>query len=113
MGDFTSSSVPGCRAPHVWLAGGRSLYDALGPDYSLLRFDPGADVSGLIAAAGQRGLPMRLVEVDDAEARKLYGRALVLVRPDQHVAWRGETAPGDPGGLVDLIRGGGPGRRAA
>ena len=40
MGTFTSSSVPGCRAPHLWLEGRRSLYDALGPDYTLLRFDP-------------------------------------------------------------------------
>src|SRR5262249_30135103 len=47
MADFTSSSVPGCRAPHVWLRDGRSLYDALGADYSLLRFDPAADAAGL------------------------------------------------------------------
>jgi hypothetical protein len=39
MGTFTSSTVPGCRAPHVRLEGRRSLYDAMGPDYTLLRLD--------------------------------------------------------------------------
>jgi hypothetical protein len=34
-----------------------------------------------------------------------YGAALVLVRPDQHVAWRGDSAPADPARLIDLIRG--------
>jgi len=108
MGDFTPSSVPGCRAPHIWLRDGRSLYDALGADYTLLRLDPTADVSGLMAAAERRGLPLALLDVDDAEARRLYGRPLTLVRPDQHVAWRGEAAPGDPGSLIDLVRGAGP-----
>jgi hypothetical protein len=35
MGSFTPSTVPGCRAPHFWLADGRSLYDAFGPGYTL------------------------------------------------------------------------------
>ena len=47
MGTFTSTTVPGCRAPHVWIEGRRSLYDAMGPDYTLLRFDPTAQVAGL------------------------------------------------------------------
>ncbi|HEY0441501.1 MAG TPA: FAD-dependent oxidoreductase, partial [Xanthobacteraceae bacterium] len=40
MDQFTPSTVPGCRTPHIWLDDGRSLYDAMGPDYTLLRFDP-------------------------------------------------------------------------
>jgi len=39
MHDFTSSTVPGCRAPHLWLSDGRSFHDALGPDYTLIRTD--------------------------------------------------------------------------
>ena len=39
MGSFTASTVPGCRAPHFRLGDGRSLYDAFGSDYTLLRFD--------------------------------------------------------------------------
>jgi 2-polyprenyl-6-methoxyphenol hydroxylase-like FAD-dependent oxidoreductase len=39
LSDFTPSTFPGCRTPHLWLADGRSLYDALGPGFTLLRFD--------------------------------------------------------------------------
>ena len=52
MADFTPSTVPGCRTPHLWLADGRSLYDAVGPDYTLLRFDLAADPVPLLDAAG-------------------------------------------------------------
>jgi hypothetical protein len=105
MGTFTSSTVPGCRAPHVWLEGQRSLYDAMGPDYALLRFDPTADVTGILAAAAQRGLPLAVLDVRSREASQFYRHRLVLVRPDQHVAWRGDEEPADTLDLVDLVRG--------
>jgi 2-polyprenyl-6-methoxyphenol hydroxylase-like FAD-dependent oxidoreductase len=105
MGSFTSSSVPGCRAPHVWLAPGRSLYDAAGAGFALLRFDASAAVGDIVAAAAKRGVPLKLIDVDDAPARELYARKLVLMRPDQHVAWRGDAAPPDPLALIDLVRG--------
>jgi hypothetical protein len=105
MGRFTSSSVPGCRAPHVWLATGRSLYDAAGAGFALLRFDPSAAVDGIVGAAGKRGVPLTLIDIDDEAARALYARKLALVRPDQHVAWRGNAAPADPLDLIDLVRG--------
>ena len=107
MGDFAASTVPGCRLPHLWLRDGRSLYDALGPDYTLIRTDPAAPVSGIVAAAAQRGVPLAVLDVDAAEARSLYARNLVLARPDQHVAWRGDGEPPDPIGLIDLVRGAG------
>src|SRR4029077_1271453 len=105
MSDFTPSSVPGCRAPHVWLRDGRSLYDALGPDYTLLRFDPAVRVAGLVEAAARRRVPLAVVDVAASDARPLYARNLVLVRPDQHVAWRGNCERAEPLGLVDLVRG--------
>jgi len=105
MGRFTSSSVPGCRAPHFWLCDGRSLYDALGEGYSLIRFAPDVAISGLMAAAAQRGMPLFVLDVDDAEAAELYARKLALVRPDQHVAWRGDKEPAAPMDLIDLVRG--------
>jgi 2-polyprenyl-6-methoxyphenol hydroxylase-like FAD-dependent oxidoreductase len=105
MYDFTPSSVPGCRAPHVWLRDGRSLYDALGPDYTLLRFDPAVGVAGLVEAAARRRVPLAVVDIAASDARPLYGRNVVLVRPDQHVAWRGDGEPAEPLGLVDLVRG--------
>ena len=105
MGTFTSSTVPGCRAPHVWLEGRRSLYDAMGPNYTLLRLDPTAPVAGIVAAAAQRGLPLAVLDVGPREASQPYRHKLVLVRPDQHVAWRGDAEPADTLNLVDLVRG--------
>ena len=105
MGTFTSTTVPGCRAPHMWIEGRRSLYDAMGPDYTLLRLDPTVRVNGIVAAAAQRGLPLAVLDVKSREVTEFYRHKLVLVRPDQHVAWRGDAEPADPLDLVDLVRG--------
>ena len=105
MGDFTPSTVPGCRTPHLWLRDGRSLYDALGPDYTLIRFGPAVDVTALLAAAQDRQLPLHLLDIAAAEATAPYHEKLVLSRPDQHIAWRGDTPPADPHALIDRVRG--------
>jgi hypothetical protein len=105
MGQFTSTSVPGCRAPHVWLRDGQSLYDALGSDFGLLRFDPSVQVDGLVAAAETSRFPLRVLDIADSDARALYARKLVLVRPDRHVAWRADAEPDDPRELIDHLRG--------
>jgi hypothetical protein len=105
MGTFTSSSVPGCRSPHLWLEGRRSLYDALGPDYTLLRFDPRTHVTGIVEAGARRNVPLRVLDVQVPEVPQFYGHKLVLVRPDQHVAWRGNAEPDAPDDLIDLVRG--------
>jgi len=108
MGGFTASTVPGCRAPHFGLADGRSLYDAFGSDYTLLRLDPSLDVAPLVDAAKARAMPMQLLDVPRRAAPAEYRHALVLCRADQHVAWRGDTVPADPRALVDRLRGAGP-----
>jgi hypothetical protein len=105
MGEFTTSTVPGCRAPHVWLADGRSLYDALGLGYGVVRRDTSLDISTLQAAADQRGMPFTCVDLGGADGAEAYDHALVIVRPDQHVAWRGEEPPEDPGDILDLLTG--------
>jgi 2-polyprenyl-6-methoxyphenol hydroxylase-like FAD-dependent oxidoreductase len=105
MADFTPSTVPGCRVPHIWLNDGRSLYDALGPDYTLLRFDTAVDVSDLMSEAARARVPIKLLDVTRGEGAGVYDRSLVLARPDQHVAWRGNRAPENPQGLVELISG--------
>jgi 2-polyprenyl-6-methoxyphenol hydroxylase-like FAD-dependent oxidoreductase len=104
MNSYTPSTVPGCRTPHLWCADGASLYDAMGPEFTLLRFDPGADAMPLVRAASKRKLPLRVVDVAAPPAIAGEG-ALVLSRPDQHVAWRGHGAPADPLVLIDRIRG--------
>ena len=105
MYDFTSSTVPGCRVPHVWLRDGRSLYDALGPWFTVLRFDRSVPVTPLAEAAAQRGVPLTVLDVDAEGADALYPHKLLLARPDQHVAWRGDAVPDNPLALVDRVRG--------
>ena len=105
MYDYTPSSVPGCRTPHFWLKDGRSLYDALGPDFTLLLFDPSVDVSGFTSAAAEAGLPLKLLEIEADDVPDAYRHRLVLSRPDGHVAWRGDQSPAEPKLLIDKVRG--------
>ena len=63
------------------------------------------NISGVVEAAAQRGVPLAVLDVDAPEARELYARNLVLVRPDQHVAWRGDEEPAAPLDLIDFVRG--------
>ena len=54
-------------------------------------------------------VPLKVLDVVTPEALELYQYPLVLVRPDQHIAWRNHTLPGDALMLIDRIRGGGQG----
>ncbi|MHC1558923.1 FAD-dependent monooxygenase [Actinomycetospora sp. C-140] len=87
----------GDRVPHRWLAPGRSLYDALGPELTLL-VPPGTAVDGFTAAARARGVDLRVLDEPGPE--------LLLVRPDQHVAWRSPAVPDDVPALLAHILGG-------
>lgn len=98
---------PGHRAPHAWLSDGRSILDLFRQEgYTLMRFDArSVDVSDLVHAASSRGLPLAVVDVDDPHACDLYQRRLVLVRPDGHVAWRGDQIPDGAMSIIDTVRG--------
>jgi 2-polyprenyl-6-methoxyphenol hydroxylase-like FAD-dependent oxidoreductase len=104
MGDFTASTVPGCRAPHFWLADGTSLYDAFGPGYTLLRFDDRVEVGELMNVAARRGMPVTVVDVQGGDVPAAYRHKLVIVRDDEHVAWRGNSIP-DAAALVAILCG--------
>jgi 2-polyprenyl-6-methoxyphenol hydroxylase-like FAD-dependent oxidoreductase len=97
---------PGHRAPHVWLSAAVALHDRFGVGFALLDLGaPAADVDALAGAAAARGVPLEVLHLDDARVRELYDAALVLVRPDQHVAWRGGSAPDDPAAVIDTVCG--------
>src|SRR4051794_18513275 len=87
---YEAIASPGGRAPHLWLDDGRSLFDAFGFEWTLLRLGP-SPPSGerLAAAARRRGMELAVVDVPSRAARELYEAPLALVRPDQVVAWRG------------------------
>jgi hypothetical protein len=103
-GLYVPSTWPGSRAPHVWLEDGRSTLDLFGKGFVLLNF-AGANTSGIAATASEVGLPLKVVELDEAKVRETYERDLVLVRPDGHVAWRGNELPRDATDLINTILG--------
>jgi 2-polyprenyl-6-methoxyphenol hydroxylase-like FAD-dependent oxidoreductase len=89
--DYVPSAAPGCLAPHHWLGDGRSLYDLFGAGFTLLVLGGEAeDVERAQAEARDSGTPLDVIVLDDPAIAGLYQAARVLIRPDQHVAWRGE-----------------------
>jgi 2-polyprenyl-6-methoxyphenol hydroxylase-like FAD-dependent oxidoreductase len=104
---YLPHGTPGARAPHVWLDDGASLLDRMGVDFTLLVLDARRepDARALREAAGRHTVPLEMLEVRSAEARDIYGADLVLVRPDRHVAWRGNRAPADPAALFARVTG--------
>lgn len=109
MGSITPSTVPGCRMPHFWLAPGVSVYDRLGEAYSLLRFEPRIDVAPLVEAARKAGLPLVVIDAPAQKGDPAFRHSLLIVREDQHVAWRDNALPRDLQPLIDLLRGRGAG----
>jgi 2-polyprenyl-6-methoxyphenol hydroxylase-like FAD-dependent oxidoreductase len=104
LGRYEPSSLPGGRAPHLWLPDGRSLFDLIGRGFLLVRFAPAPSADALLDEARARGVPMGLADIDLPEARTLYPYNLALIRPDHHVAWRGDVVA-DPAALVARIAG--------
>jgi 2-polyprenyl-6-methoxyphenol hydroxylase-like FAD-dependent oxidoreductase len=101
---YAPTAFPGARAPHAWLDDGRSILDLFGAGFVLLAF---ADLptAALERAAAARGVPLAVHRIAEREIAALYGRKLVLVRPDGHVAWRGDRPPQDAPALIDTVRG--------
>lgn len=81
------------------------MLDLFGKGLTLLRFDEEADIGPLARAAEEHRLPFSVADIDDPSVAELYGRGLVLVRPDGHVAWRGDGYPRNAGALLDTVRG--------
>ena len=103
--NYVQTSRPGHRAPHVWLEEGKSTIDLFGKGFVLLRFNKDLAVDGLQTAASRRGVPLSVVDIDNKAAREAYEKALVLVRPDGHCAWRGDDQPADALRVMDVVRG--------
>jgi 2-polyprenyl-6-methoxyphenol hydroxylase-like FAD-dependent oxidoreductase len=103
---YTPSAHPGCLAPHLWLADGSSLYDHFGDGYTLLIADGDArDADDFAAAAAKRNVPLKVLSLSDDRLLNRYEARLALIRPDQHVAWRGDKLPADVTKLIDCLTG--------
>jgi len=102
---YLPHATPGARAPHLWLADDVALFDRFGRDFTLLRLGPRPpDAQGFLDAAAALGVPLKVLDCPGDEARSLYGADLVLVRPDHHVACRGNGI-GDPRAMLARVTG--------
>jgi 2-polyprenyl-6-methoxyphenol hydroxylase-like FAD-dependent oxidoreductase len=103
---YEQTSRPGARAPHAWIKPGRSTIDLFGRGFVLLCLgaDPG-DLCPLVAAAAKRGMPLEVIGLPQQEIASLYENRFVLVRPDGHTAWRGDSMPVDTLNVVDTAIG--------
>ncbi len=102
---YVPTASPGGRAPHAWIDDTTSLYDLFGFEWTLLRLGPrlpGGE--GIIAAASRMGMELAVIDNLDPDLERLYEAPLVLVRPDQIVAWRG-TDDTDAGRTIDTVLG--------
>ncbi|MBL6938240.1 MAG: FAD-dependent monooxygenase [Alphaproteobacteria bacterium] len=102
MGDVTPSTVPGCRMPHFWV-GHDSVYDLLGPVYTLLRFNPAREVKGLVESAERAGLPLKVLSLERPKSPTVFKDDLLIVRRDQHIVWRVGSVPADPNDLLKML----------
>jgi hypothetical protein len=105
-GSYAPTSRPGSRAPHAWMADGQSTLDLFGKGFVLLCFEGSnvRDVAALQDASASRAVPLTIVSVADQEIARLYERCLVLVRPDGHVVWRGDSVL-SADIVIDIARG--------
>jgi 2-polyprenyl-6-methoxyphenol hydroxylase-like FAD-dependent oxidoreductase len=103
--EYVPTARPGHRAPHIALADGRSVLDLFRGRFTLLNIAPSVDSGSLAAAFRRRGIPLDEEWSGAAGTRELYGCAIVLVRPDGIVAWRGDECPADPDRLLDQVTG--------
>jgi len=104
---YEPSTWPGARLPHVWLADGTPMQDHIPYEgYTLLRLGrTNADTSGLEKALRASGAPLAVLDTPDEAPRQVYGHDLLLLRPDLHVAWRGDRPPEDPGNVAATVTG--------
>ncbi len=102
---YRPSAHPGCVAPHLWLADGSSLYDHFGDGFTLLiTAGDGAGVSEAEQTAHAMHVPLKTLRLDEPRLRARYGASFALIRPDQHVVWRGETLA-DFGSVLKQVTG--------
>ena len=102
---YIARAVPGARIPHMWLKDGRAMQDVLGDGYTLLDLRGDCDTAPLEAAFCALGAPLEILRLDEARVRGVYGASVFLLRPDLHIAWRGEGPPVDPAPLARMVTG--------
>ncbi len=72
------------------------MHDVLGDHYTLLDLRADCDASRLLAAFRSIGAPFEVVRLDEPQVRDVFGRSILLLRPDLHVVWSGNATRPDP-----------------
>ena len=104
---YTPCATPGGRPPHAWLPDGRSLFDTFHTEWTLLVMGAdGADTTAFENAAAAMGVDLKVVHQPSSEILALYEAPMVLIRPDQIVAWRGHSAEQASAVLAQVLGGG-------
>ena len=104
--EYVPTTWPGARLPHVWLDDGAAMHDRIPDGYAILKLGhTKADAASLEKAIRSRGAPVTVLEIPDRIAREVYGHDLLLVRPDLHVVWRGNTAPENAADVAAIATG--------
>lgn len=104
--EYVPTTWPGARLPHVWLSNQKPIQDLIGDGYTLVKLGgTNADTSGLERAMRSFNAPFEILTVREEAARDIYGYDLILLRPDMHIAWRGNRPPDDPRELAALVTG--------
>ncbi|KIW79158.1 hypothetical protein Z517_05770 [Fonsecaea pedrosoi CBS 271.37] len=91
---YIPTTWPGSRPPHVFLKDGTPIFDLFHPtDWTLVTFGEGCEgIEHMLQSAQESNIPVKHLHlVGETVAEKLWERKMVLVRPDQHVAWRGDS----------------------
>ncbi len=105
-GEHTFQARAGHHLPPLRLSSGENVYEQLGQGFTLLAFSADDnDVAAFEQAASASAIPLEIVRDTQADGREQYGHRLVLVRPDQFVAWTGNSAPSDATAVLDRVVG--------
>jgi 2-polyprenyl-6-methoxyphenol hydroxylase-like FAD-dependent oxidoreductase len=102
---YIPTARPGHRLPHAWLKDGRSTLDLVGDVYTLIEVGQSRFASSFREAAQSKHIPLDIVQIDDPEISRLLDSSAVLVRPDQHVAWRARSGNCEAGRILDIVCG--------
>lgn len=106
VGEYNPNVWPGSRLPHCWLDDGSALQDQLSETYILLSLGKKPlDTSKLRQSYEKIGAPVAEVRIESNRLRDLYGFDLLVLRPDMHVAWRGNDAPPNPQEIASISTG--------
>ncbi len=97
---YEPTTLPGVRLPSIILDDGVALYDLLGDWFTLLLVGR-EDDGGFRLAAAERGVPLKIVSIA-AHHAGIYDAPMLVIRPDQHIAWRGKV--GNPTDAAAVLR---------